>query len=308
MNDDAEKLSLEQKADELYKIYIENENICGLTSLFKIYKVGSKTALKLKSIMYTKYGKDFLKKISAVRTSKHAHKTRSKESYFISNERRKKMRNGIKKYYENNQDARDRSRELMKKYCLPKCQTYESKKKRINSRSWYKPSEITKQKMSDAQKGKILTDEHKCKLRKPKKIKRVGFKHTAETKNQLSKITKEQWLIGIHKPIYKSKGQLEIINLIKESGYTVEDEYILNGKPYDIFVKEKNLLIEFNGTYWHRDPRFYEQTDDVQKIWQKDYNKKLIAESNGFKIKIIWQHDWESCKDKKSYIDNLINE
>lgn len=308
MDNNAEKLFFEELSERLYQIFIKDESICGFASLFKQNKIGSKTGSKIKKYLYDKYGEISLKKISSVRTSKVAHQKRSKDSYFISSERRKKMAVGIKKYYKNNQAAKSRCKDLMIKHCLPKCQTIESKIKRVKSRDWYKPNEDTKRKMSQSQIGKILTEEHKLKLRKPKKIKRSNFRHTTETKNKLSLITKNHWESGVHKPIFKSTGQREVIKLLKEQGYSVQDEYIVGGKPYDVFIKEKNLLIEFNGTYWHRDPRFFSSSDEVVKIWEKDKNKMLIAESNGYIIKVIWQHDWEQCKDKNIYIKKLLNE
>lgn len=308
MDNNAEKLFFEELSERLYQIFIKDESICGFASLFKQNKIGSKNGSKIKKYLYDKYGETSLKKISSVRTSKVAHQKRSKDSYFISSERRKKMAVGIKKYYKNNQAAKSRCKDLMIKHCLPKCQTIESKIKRVKSRDWYKPNEDTKRKMSQSQIGKILTEEHKLKLRKPKKIKRSNFRHTTETKNKLSLITKSQWESGVHKPIFKSTGQREVIELLKEQGYSVQDEYIVGGKPYDVFIKEKNLLIEFNGTYWHRDPRFFPSSDEVVKIWEKDKNKMLIAESNGYIIKVIWQHDWEQCKDKNIYIKKLLNE
>lgn len=308
MDNNAEKLFFEELSERLYQIFIKDESICGFASLFKQNKIGSKNGSKIKKYLYDKYGETSLKKISSVRTSKVAHQKRSKDSYFISSERRKKMAVGIKKYYKNNQAAKSRCKDLMIKHCLPKCQTIESKIKRVKSRDWYKPNEDTKRKMSQSQIGKILTEEHKLKLRKPKKIKRSNFRHTTETKNKLSLITKSQWESEVHKPIFKSTGQREVIELLKEQGYSVQDEYIVGGKPYDVFIKEKNLLIEFNGTYWHRDPRFFSSSDEVVKIWEKDKNKMLIAESNGYIIKVIWQHDWEQCKDKNIYIKKLLNE
>jgi hypothetical protein len=308
MNNNAEKLSFVERSEKLYQIFIKDESVCGFTSLFKLNGVGSKTGSKIKKYLYDKYGEKVLKKISSVRTSKVAHLKRSKDSYLISDERRQKMSVGIKKYYENNQSAKSRCRDLMVKHCLPKCQTIESKIKRAKSRDGYKHSDLTKQKISESQKGKSLTDEHKFNLKKPKKTKRIGFKHTQYTKDKLSLITKNQWVNGIHKPIFKSQGQQEVIKILKEQGYSIQDEYFVDGKPYDVFVKEKNLLIEFNGTYWHRDPRFFKSNNDVTKIWEKDKNKMLIAESNGYIIKVIWQHDWEQCKDKNIYIKKLLNE
>ena len=70
---------------------------------------------------------------------KAAHQKRDKDSYFISLERRQKMSAGIKKYYKNNQSAKSRCRDLMIKHCLPKCQTAESKIKRVKSRDCINP-------------------------------------------------------------------------------------------------------------------------------------------------------------------------
>jgi hypothetical protein len=32
-----------------------------------------------------------------------------------------------------------------------------------------------------------------------------------------------------------------------------------------------------------------------------------MAEKSGYNVKIIWQYDWETCKDKKLLIKELIN-
>lgn len=294
--------------DSLYNQYIRDEKICGLKSLFKLNSIGSKTGEKLKNLMYRKYGKDFLKKMSAVRTSNAAHRNRSKESYQISEARRKKMILGIKKYYADHPEAKERSRKLMIEHCLPNSQTEIARWNRQNSRIGYTHSETTKNKISMAQKGKRLSDEHISRLKKPKKTKRLGFRHSTETKQILSSITKTQWQHGIHKPVYKSKGQIELIDILKQKGYAVEDEHFVGGKPYDVFVIQKNMLIEFNGTYWHRDPRFYQSDDSAKVIWERDENKKLTAETNGYIIKTIWQHDWETCKNKSEFVERILND
>jgi hypothetical protein len=195
----------------------------------------------------------------------------------------------------------------MVKYCLPNSQSDLAKLKRIKSRSWYKHhSDETLKKMSDALKGKPLTEEHKQKLRKPKSVKRINYGHTEETKKKLSELTKQQWLDGIHKPIYKSKGHLEILEILKEFGCLVEDEFVICGRPFDVYVKDKNLLIEFNGTYWHRDPRFYDEKEGLW-FWNRDKVKVDTAIKEGYNVKTIWQYDWENCIDKKKLIGDILN-
>jgi hypothetical protein len=74
------------------------------------------------------------------------------------------------------------------------------------------------------------------------------------------------------------------MSIVASLGFDVEDEYLINGKSYDILVKEKNLIVEFNGTYWHLDPRRYDK-DHYDKsrqmyaheIWKRDLQKLDVA-------------------------------
>lgn len=302
----AEKHDLNSLSDDIYNEFLKNEKYCGLNSLFREKKIGSKTALKIRKIIYNKYGEKQIKSVSFHRTAKNAHKNRTKESYDIPLDRRKKMTVGIKKYWEGNEFAKEKSRQLMIKYCHPNSQSQSTKLKRVESRNGYRHSEDTKIKIKNALKGKPLTNEHRLKLRKKKSKIRQNFKHTDETKHRLSKITKKQWEDGIHTPIFKSKGHSEILNIILKLGHDVNEEYLIEGRPYDVYVPQKNLLIEFNGTYWHRDPRFYND-DESKSIWIKDKLKIDIALKNGYRIETVWQHDWENTKDKVQLINKLLN-
>lgn len=70
---------------------------------------------------------------------------------------------------------------------------------------------------------------------------------------------------------------------------------------YDI--KHKKCIIEFNGDYWHANPKIYEESDlirafSAQSIWFKDKIKIETAIKSGFKIKIIWETDFLNDKEK----------
>lgn len=76
----------------------------------------------------------------------------------------------------------------------------------------------------------------------------------------------------------------------------------------DLYIKDINMVIEFYGDYWHRNPQIYDINDDVVKKIH-DYNKrrvdKLINKFN-VSILIIWENDYR--KDKLKTIDLVINE
>lgn len=73
---------------------------------------------------------------------------------------------------------------------------------------------------------------------------------------------------------------------------------MVDGRPFDI--KINNILIEFNGTYWHLDNRIYNSDyyDKCRKItaseqWKRDEFKLKIAKKNGYSTITVWQYDWE---------------
>ena len=218
------------------------------------------------------------------------------------------MIEGIKKSWQNASVRRKQSRELMIKYCHPKAWSSETNRKRVESRGDYRHSPETIEKIRVALKGRPFTRRHKKALRVPKcRAGSLGLKRTNETKQKLSAITKKQWKNGVHIPTYRSKGQQEVAGILRRSGHDVKEEFFINGKPYDVFVQDTNLVIEFNGTFWHRDPRFYDKSDTCQKIWDHDKEKMEMARQAGHGVAVIWQHDWEHACNKKHLLESIVN-
>lgn len=302
-----EKINLDSMVDECYNTFISDDTIIGFDSFLRSKGLGSKRIIKLRNLIYKKYGKEELTKIYRSRLSKYSHKIRPKESYKHTDEWNNNIKKGnIESWNSSGEERKEQSKNNMIKYCFPKCQSDSSKKKRVESRKCYKHTIETKQKIGLSHKGISLTEEHKQKLRKPR-IRR-GVPHSQKTKDKLSIVTKEQWKNGIHKPKYKSKGQLEVIDFLNKLGYITEDEFIINGRPFDVYIKDKNLLIEFNGSFWHRDPRFSKYKNDPTsiKIWNSDKEKIDTAKQMGYDVKVIWQKDWESCENKEEYIKQIL--
>lgn len=68
-------------------------------------------------------------------------------------------------------------------------------------------------------------------------------------------------------------------------------------------------IIEFNGDYWHANPKYYSAGDhmkfiDMQKtkysgnsakdIWEYDLKKKTALEKLGYNVKVIWESDYNA--------------
>lgn len=279
MNED-----LSKTADELYNQFIGDETVVGFEGLMQAKGIrSSRQKNKLRALIYDKYGKEQLQCIYRQRLAKCSHSNRMPASYVISPEQRHKMVEGIKKSWENNDSRRAYSRRLMTKYCSPKSHTTYVNQLRVISR----------------RNGK------------------GWFLHTDETKEKLSEIQRKRWEDGkfdSRKPTLRSKGSIELFDVLTEMGYECQSEYRVKNKPFDVAVPSKKMLFEFNGTYWHLDPMVYDINDFdggrglfAWEVWYKDRNKLMEAIRKGYKVFVIWQKDWEQCVDKKTFLMEVIN-
>lgn len=111
------------------------------------------------------------------------------------------------------------------------------------------------------------------------------------------------------------KDKLNKLGIYNELYYeTYNNEYVINQSKtqiyfLDFYDKTKNLVIEFNGSYWHADPRLYESTDEfnrngnttiAQHIWDKDKKRKenIIRILNNPIYIEVWESDWKENPDK----------
>lgn len=69
---------------------------------------------------------------------------------------------------------------------------------------------------------------------------------------------------------------------------------------YDI--KHNNLVIEFNGDYWHANPKIYNKDavirgKKVVDIWHKDMLKLKTATDSGFQTYVVWELEFKTNKE-----------
>ena len=83
-----------------------------------------------------------------------------------------------------------------------------------------------------------------------------------------------------------------------------KEKYIRDGSTgmaysYDFTLKQKRKIIEFNGDYWHCNPKLYEadyfnknKQMTAQEIWDYDQVKIELAEQKGYQVLTIWESEW----------------
>lgn len=103
-----------------------------------------------------------------------------------------------------------------------------------------------------------------------------------------------------------SIAEKEIKSLLENNGYKTESQFRIRSLKYDLFLKEYNVLIEYNGDYWHCNPEKYKSDYFNKKkgmlaheLWEQDKLKKELAEKNGYKLFTIWEKDYIFNKEKE---------
>lgn len=133
-----------------------------------------------------------------------------------------------------------------------------------------------------------------------------GRHHTKETREKISRIKKEQYASGSVKirEYKRSKAELEIEKFLISKGIKFKAQYHIRGNPYtyDFYFPDHNLLLEYQGDYWHANPKKYSSNEYiniqgsgptlVKDIWNRDEHKKRLAENRGYIVLYIWENNY----------------
>ena len=147
--------------------------------------------------------------------------------------------------------------------------------------------------------------------------------------------TKPKYPDGIHSTsilcpkCYHYKGssteELELFNYIKiiyngkieRNNRTILNKILCTewkgAHEIDIWLPELHKAIEFNGTFYHMDPRFYDASSignngiTAKEIWHRDQLKLNVFNNLKIQYLIVWQEDWKNNLDlTKQQILNFI--
>ena len=103
--------------------------------------------------------------------------------------------------------------------------------------------------------------------------------------------------------VIRSKVEKGIIKELKAKGYAVTHSFKVERKIYDIYIPDLNMLIEFNGDYWHCNPKKYKAdyfnvklNMTAKQIWARDAAKEKLAVKHGYEFLTIWESDYRRNK------------
>jgi|SRR5690348_4415414 len=92
-----------------------------------------------------------------------------------------------------------------------------------------------------------------------------------------------------------SKKEKELGEYLKSKGLEFESQKMIDQYYVDFFIRSHNLVIEFNGCFWHQCDQCGHNkgirgvSSDV--VHEYDKNRIEHLKSRGYKVKIIWEHD-----------------
>ncbi len=117
------------------------------------------------------------------------------------------------------------------------------------------------------------------------------------------------FVAGGEKRNYSQKAITWLKRIAKETGHNIQ--HAENGKEFRIelgqdnyyladgYCKETNTVYEFNGDYWHGNPKVYDQ-DEINKstktsfgeLYQRTLQKERVLKQMGFNVVSVWESDW----------------
>lgn len=103
--------------------------------------------------------------------------------------------------------------------------------------------------------------------------------------------------ISIHRNLSKPQIELqEYIKSIYNGIISVNNRSIISPYELDIYIPDKNLAIEYNGTYWHT-------SNNIDK--KAHHNKSKLCEENGIRLIHIFEYEWENDR-QRPVLENII--
>jgi hypothetical protein len=178
-------------------------------------------------------------------------------------------------------------------------------------------STLTKKKISRNRKGKATGDDNAmAHSHYRKKVSQaLKDKYASGDLDFLKEIQRQNAIQGQIEGRLKcapiSKAEKELAKTFRRLNYRVKSQHLIESYHFDLFVEELNLVIEYNGDYWHCNPLKYapdflhpQKQITAMELWEHDQMKKDLAIERGYNYHVIWESDYN--KDPEFEIKNII--
>lgn len=115
----------------------------------------------------------------------------------------------------------------------------------------------------------------------------------SKEENRLKQSIRQAKYISENMNLVSSKLEDTFAKILDDFNVQYERQFVLGGSVFDFKIKDKNILIEVDGDFWHCNPKFFkEPLYDVQKHnIRNDKKKERLADMHKFILIRIWESD-----------------
>jgi len=81
--------------------------------------------------------------------------------------------------------------------------------------------------------------------------------------------------------------------MLTNMGLKYEQQFIFGGRfVADAFLNDYNIIVQFDGDYWHGNPEKYQNLSDYQKkVKEVDQRANIVAKECGYSVIRIWESE-----------------
>jgi G:T-mismatch repair DNA endonuclease (very short patch repair protein) len=133
-----------------------------------------------------------------------------------------------------------------------------------------------------------------------------GKTHTKETVELISKKISE----NPPKQNSVSNKEKKLLTQVKKLKYKPIGSYSVGRYVCDIYIESLNLIIEFNGDYWHCNPNKYNKDylhphkkKTAKEIWGEDKLRVDNIKQYGYHLEVIWECELDNPNTLKTILE-----
>ena len=133
-----------------------------------------------------------------------------------------------------------------------------------------------------------------------------GKKHTEKTLKLISKKISDK----PPKQSSVSNKEKKLLTQVKKLKYNPVGSYSVGRYVCDIYIESLNLIIEFNGDYWHCNPNKYlgeylhpHKKKTANEIWMEDSIRVDNIKKYGYNLEVIWECDLDKLDNIKNILE-----
>src|SRR5579885_592261 len=158
----------------------------------------------------------------------------------------------------------------------------------------------TKDKISQASKGKCYApfdEEHKKKISKAHQGMKQSEEHRASVQAYWDAMTPEEraektkYMLLAQPKSHSTSIEIAVWNELESREINFEKQKRIGRYLVDIYLPERNLVLECDGCWWHGCLECGYDYDLHKAFREKDKKRTMYIESKGYQVIHLWQHD-----------------